>query len=48
LEKEIIPDRFMELIEKLHKKYSKKVVILVDEYDKPILDNIEIPMLRWR
>jgi len=43
LEKEIIPDRFMELIEKLHKKYSKKVVILVDEYDKPILDNIENP-----
>lgn len=43
LEKEIIPDRFVELIEKLHKKYSKKVVILVDEYDKPILDNIENP-----
>jgi hypothetical protein len=32
---------FMELIEKAYLKYNKKVVILVDEYDKPILDNIE-------
>ena len=30
--------KFEELIEKLHKK--SKVVILIDEYDKPILDNI--------
>ena len=29
-----------ELIRNLNKKYSQKVVILVDEYDKPILDNI--------
>jgi len=29
-----------ELIRKLQKKYSEKVVILIDEYDKPILDNI--------
>ena len=36
-------DRFMELIKALHKKYNRKVVILVDEYDKPILDNIERP-----
>ena len=32
---------FERLIEEAHKKYNKKVVILVDEYDKPILDNIE-------
>ena len=32
---------FEELIYQAHKKYDKKVVILVDEYDKPILDNIE-------
>ena len=32
---------FEELIYQAHKKYNKKVVILVDEYDKPILDNIE-------
>ena len=33
--------RFLELIELLAQKYGQKVVILVDEYDKPILDNIE-------
>jgi len=32
---------FRELIVKAHQKYQKKVVVLVDEYDKPILDNIE-------
>ncbi len=31
---------FEELIQTLHQKYSEKVVVLVDEYDKPILDNI--------
>lgn len=31
---------FRELILKTYKKYNKKVVVLVDEYDKPILDNI--------
>ena len=32
---------FAELIEKACEKYHQKVVILIDEYDKPILDNIE-------
>jgi hypothetical protein len=32
---------FEELIYQAHKKYNKRVVVLVDEYDKPILDNIE-------
>jgi Predicted AAA-ATPase/PD-(D/E)XK nuclease superfamily len=32
---------FAELIKKAFQKYQQKVVILVDEYDKPILDNIE-------
>ncbi len=31
---------FAELIRKLHKKTAQTVVILIDEYDKPILDNI--------
>jgi len=31
---------FRELIHKSHDKYNQKVVILIDEYDKPILDNI--------
>lgn len=34
-------ERFMELISTLSEKFNQKVVILVDEYDKPILDNIE-------
>ncbi len=31
---------FKDLIKKLHQKYGQKVVVLIDEYDKPILDNI--------
>lgn len=31
---------FRELIELAYEKYNQKVVILIDEYDKPILDNI--------
>jgi len=34
---------FEELIKKVYQKYNQKVVILVDEYDKPILDNITNP-----
>jgi hypothetical protein len=32
---------FAELIQKAWEKYHQKVVILIDEYDKPILDNIQ-------
>ncbi len=32
---------FDELISKAYKKFNSKVVVLIDEYDKPILDNIE-------
>jgi len=32
---------FKRLIEESYTKYNQKVVILIDEYDKPILDNIE-------
>ncbi|MBE0505713.1 MAG: ATP-binding protein [Marinospirillum sp.] len=31
---------FSEMIRKAHEKYQQQVVVLVDEYDKPILDNI--------
>jgi len=34
-------NRFIELIEKLYKKFNTQVVVLIDEYDKPILDRIE-------
>ncbi|MDR2709334.1 MAG: AAA family ATPase, partial [Elusimicrobiota bacterium] len=34
-------DLFAELIIKLEEKYKQKVVILIDEYDKPILDHLD-------
>ncbi len=36
---------FRELIKKAYEKYQKPIVVLIDEYDKPILDNIEKPEL---
>src|SRR6056297_357044 len=31
---------FATLIKKLHEKYGKRVIVLIDEYDKPILDHL--------
>jgi hypothetical protein len=36
-----IPGQFNQLISKARDKYQAQVVLLVDEYDKPILDNID-------
>ena len=33
-------DAFRRLIIKLHEKYNERVVVLIDEYDKPILDHM--------
>jgi len=33
--------QFSNLIVQVKQKFNKNVVILVDEYDKPILDNLE-------
>ncbi|MFH1859644.1 MAG: ATP-binding protein [bacterium] len=38
---ETISGCFEELIMKAALKYKEKVIVLIDEYDKPILDNIE-------
>ncbi|KZX12112.1 ATP-binding protein [Methanobrevibacter curvatus] len=35
-----LPQRFGELIENINEKFKQKVVILIDEYDKPIIDHI--------
>ncbi|MBW2708459.1 MAG: AAA family ATPase, partial [Deltaproteobacteria bacterium] len=43
--KKNISDRFDELVRKISEKQRQKVVILIDEYDKPILDNIDRPEL---
>jgi len=40
-EKEDQNQCFAELIKKAFQKFNQKVVVLIDEYDKPILDNIE-------
>ncbi len=38
-----IKEKFFELIQRLREKFNQKVVVLIDEYDKPILDNITKP-----
>ena len=37
------PERFSRLIEALHDRTGQPVAVLVDEYDKPILDSLEEP-----
>ena len=32
---------FQELIQEAHKQYGRQVVLLIDEYDKPMIDNID-------
>ncbi|WP_069473058.1 AAA family ATPase [Candidatus Marithrix sp. Canyon 246] len=41
LSKTFIKDKFAELIKKISKKTQKKVVVLIDEYDKPIVEHID-------
>ncbi|MDR3290929.1 MAG: ATP-binding protein [Methanobrevibacter sp.] len=36
----LISDKFGELLEKIHEKTGERVVVLIDEYDKPIIANI--------
>ncbi|NQZ11878.1 MAG: AAA family ATPase, partial [Algicola sp.] len=45
LTRENYTQRFKELISKLHQKTGHKVVLLVDEYDKPILNNLKKTIL---
>ena len=37
------PARFSHLLEALHERTGQRVVVLIDEYDKPILDALEVP-----
>ena len=43
LQQSQLANRFAELIHALYKSTGLAVVVLVDEYDKPILDNIDTP-----
>ena len=36
-------ERFAQIIRKLHLQTGKRVVVLIDEYDKPILDSLDVP-----
>ena len=38
-----VPARFRHLIEVLHRHTGERVVVLIDEYDKPILDALDTP-----
>lgn len=38
-----IPSRLKRLLQGVHAKTGQRVVVLVDEYDKPILDNLTVP-----
>ncbi len=37
------PERFAHLLEELHDQAGQPVAVLIDEYDKPILDALEVP-----
>ena len=37
------PERFAHLLEALHDQAGQPVAVLIDEYDKPILDALELP-----
>ena len=37
------PERFNHLLEALHQRTGRRVAVLVDEYDKPILDALDVP-----
>ena len=37
------PERFRDLLRALHARTGRRAVVLVDEYDKPILDALEAP-----
>ena len=40
-----IPSRFKRLLQNLHLQSAQRVVVLIDEYDKPILDNLTEPVI---
>jgi hypothetical protein len=40
LKHEVLPNKFVKLFTELHKKYGEKAVVLVDEYDKPIITHL--------
>ena len=41
LSKKTLKQKLKEALTKLHKATNSKIVILVDEYDKPIIDHLD-------
>ena len=39
------PERFRSLLAAVHRRAGRRVVVLIDEYDKPILDVLDAPDL---
>ena len=39
------PERFQSLLAAVHRRAGRRVVVLIDEYDKPILDVLDVPDL---
>ena len=37
------PERFRDLLAQLHRRAGRRAAVLVDEYDKPILDALDVP-----
>jgi hypothetical protein len=40
LKHDILPKKFIKLFTELYKKYQEKIVVLIDEYDKPIITHL--------
>jgi len=38
---QLLKTTFRRLIQRLYEKYNKRVIVLIDEYDKPILDHLD-------
>ena len=45
VEKASVAVRFRRLLEELHQRTGQRVAVLVDEYDRPILDALEAPQI---
>ena len=43
IESRAVPERFAMLLKALHERTGQRVIVLVDEYDKPILDAMKEP-----
>lgn len=42
---ELLGSAFQDLIAEAHQHYKQKVVVLIDEYDKPVIDNLQTDQL---